>query len=124
QDADPRLAGAVGGGGVQQVDTEIPGLGQEIAGLPVVGDGEARRVLDPLVAAELDGAAAEHADRRAGLADGAARPWHRGLQRRGPGGWRRWPGAPGVVRARLAPRGRGRAPPGSSPPGGRGWEPG
>ncbi len=53
QRAEPFLADAVGRRGVDQVDTEFAGQGQQLASLGVVWDGKTVGILHPLIAAQL-----------------------------------------------------------------------
>ncbi len=71
QRAQALFAAAVGRGGVDQVDTQLAGLGQQQAGFVIAGDGEAGGVLHALVAPQLDRAQAQRRNLEAGAAQGA-----------------------------------------------------
>src|SRR5690606_27436223 len=62
------LADTVGGCSIQQVDTQVPGLGEQFAHLVVIWQLEAAGVFDPLVAADLDGTQAQRGHREPGAA--------------------------------------------------------
>ncbi|MOA28054.1 hypothetical protein D3C78_1489720 [compost metagenome] len=69
--AEALFAAAVGGGGVDQVDAQVTGLGQQLAGLVVVGDGKAVGVFDSLITPQLDCTQAQWRDAQTGAAQGA-----------------------------------------------------
>ena len=60
--AETSFAVAVGGSGVDQVDAQVPGLGQQLGYRVVIRDGETIGVFHPLVAADFHRAQAECAD--------------------------------------------------------------
>src|SRR5690554_3569678 len=71
QRAEAFFTGAVGRCRIQQVDAQLPGQRQQVADLPVARQLEAAGVLDPLVAADLDGAQPQGRTLQAGIAQRA-----------------------------------------------------
>src|SRR5690606_14561117 len=103
QRAEALLADAVGRRGVDQVDAQLTGLGEQGAGGRVIRDREAVGILHALVATELDGAEAQRRDQQAGVAERAMQvvqpahgsfqgAWATGGRGRAAGSWLAWPG--------------------------------
>jgi len=77
QRAEPFLADAIGRRGVDQVDAQFAGQGQQFASLGIVGDGEAAGVLHALVATQLDRAQTQRRNAQACAAQRAVQVMQR-----------------------------------------------